>query len=76
MEELELVLSRLFRHYDLPADRFRALCDDIRASVFGHISGGIGRTGNDFFTVYHGIEYLEPPSRPQPPPVAAAPRWY
>jgi hypothetical protein len=57
MEELEPILSRLLHYYDLPVDRFRALCDDIRASVFGHISGGIGRTGNDFFTVYHRETY-------------------
>ena len=76
MEQLDAILDRLRRHYDLPAEPFRALAEDMRASIFGHISGGIDRAGKDFFTVYHGVEYREPAPNPSPPPAAISPRWY
>jgi hypothetical protein len=44
-------------HYGISLEKFQDLYEGIKTKRFGHISGGIGREGKDFFTVYYGVEY-------------------
>lgn len=53
------LLMDIGRHYALPDDQFVRLCDRIRDKRFGHLSGGIDREGNDFLTVYYGVERVQ-----------------
>ena len=43
-------------HYDISVEEFQAVFKPSRDKTLGHISGGIDREGNDFFTVYYGME--------------------
>lgn len=43
-------------HYDIAAEQFQAVFDSSSDKILGHISGGIDREGNEFFTVYYGME--------------------
>ncbi len=43
-------------YYDIVAEQFRTVFESSSDKVLGHISGGIDREGNEFFTVYYGME--------------------
>jgi hypothetical protein len=60
MAELIPPLADLARRYALPHERFDALSLAIRDSTLGHIAGGTDRTGREFLTIYHGVEYVTP----------------
>jgi hypothetical protein len=51
-------LSRLCERYCIPSARLEALLGESGARPFGHLSGGLGREGEDFLTVYYEIEGL------------------
>ena len=51
-------LSRLRARYAIDAGKFESLLDECAARPFGHLSGGLGRDGEDFLTVYYEIEGL------------------
>jgi hypothetical protein len=42
----------------VPAEKFYDLYNPFRTRKFGHLSGGIGRDGKDFFTIYFGPEKI------------------
>ena len=50
------ILMEACRHYRLPEGEFRALLEKIGRKPLGHLSGGIGRDGKDFLTIYYGME--------------------
>lgn len=54
--ELEPVLHEAAGRYAVPTAPFSAFYARLRNGVFGHLSGGFGRDGSDFLTVYY-----EPP---------------
>lgn len=56
--ELYPLLARLGQHYSTPYGKFHHLYDNVKAKKFGHLSGGVSRDGNDFCTVYYGVEPL------------------
>lgn len=56
LRDVQPLLGRLRRHYGVPAGRFQALYDQVRASAFGHLAGGVHRNREDFSTVYYGVE--------------------
>jgi hypothetical protein len=58
LKQLYPLLARTIRHYSISAEAFHALYNPIRTKAFGHLSGGIGRAGKDFLTVYHGLEEI------------------
>lgn len=58
LKQLYPLLARTFSHYSIPAETFHALYNPIRTKAFGHLSGGIGRGGKDFLTVYYGLEEI------------------
>ncbi len=51
-------LARTVRYYCIPSEAFHALYNPIRTKAFGHLSGGIGRAGKDFLTIYYGLEEI------------------
>lgn len=53
VEDIRSSLSELFRHYAIEFHRWERFVDSIGDSLLGHISGGIGRNGQAFFTVYY-----------------------
>lgn len=56
MELFYPLLLEMCRHYDIADQKFQAVFELCRNKTLGHISGGIDREGNDFFTVYYGME--------------------
>jgi hypothetical protein len=56
LEGIYPYLSSLCRLYSIPPGQFNTFYEGIRAKILGHLSGGIDREGNDFFTVYFGVE--------------------
>jgi len=56
LEELAPVLTDLARRYSIPQQKFQDLMGDISGKIFGHLSGGIDRSGRDFFTIHYGVE--------------------
>jgi len=56
--DLYPILSDLGARYAIPSGALDALNSQIRSRPFGHLSGGVGRDGLDFLTVYYEIEAL------------------
>jgi hypothetical protein len=56
--DLRAPLSRLCERYSISSARLEALLGESAARPFGHLSGGLGREGEDFLTVYYEIEGL------------------
>ena len=54
LEELYPLLLKMYRHYSIPSREFHAFYEPFKAKTVGHLSGGIGRDGKDFLTVYFG----------------------
>lgn len=54
--EIYPLLSVLCRRHSIPFDTFHSLYDGIKNERFGHLAAGIGREGNDFFTIYYGVQ--------------------
>lgn len=54
--DLYPLLSKMCQHYSIPLEAFRNLYDRVKTKAFGHLSGGISRSGVDFLTVYYGVE--------------------
>jgi hypothetical protein len=57
LEDLFPLLLEMARHFSITPERFHALLDPVRSERFGHLSGGIGREGKEFLTVYYGVEH-------------------
>jgi hypothetical protein len=49
-------LLRIVAHFAIPAVLAEPLFDGLRSRAVGHLAGGVHRAGEDFFTVYHGVE--------------------
>ncbi|HSU66019.1 MAG TPA: hypothetical protein VLJ39_04075 [Tepidisphaeraceae bacterium] len=54
--DLEQMVRALSRHFAIDEALVAGICEPIRTSLVGHIAGGVHRDGNEFFTVYHGVE--------------------
>lgn len=59
MSELYPLFLKMCRHYSISSHVFHHLYHQISTKIFGHLSGGIDRTGKDFLTVYYGLEPIE-----------------
>jgi len=57
MGEITPFMADILRFYEIPADRFAALNASVRDKAFGHLSGGIDRNGQDFITLYYGVQW-------------------
>jgi hypothetical protein len=56
LKELYPLLQNIYRYYSISEKHFHAVYNRIRTKTFGHLSGGIGRDGKDFLTIYCGLE--------------------
>ena len=56
LKEVYPLLQKIYQHYSIPPGDFHALYNQFRTKIIGHLSGGIGRDGKDFLTVYYGLE--------------------
>jgi hypothetical protein len=54
--EIYPLLSMLCRSHSIPFDTFHSLYEGIKNERLGHLAAGIGREGNDFFTIYYGVQ--------------------
>jgi hypothetical protein len=58
VRDLLPALSALCREYSIPAAELERVEDQAGGREFGHLSGGLGRDGRDFLTVYYELEAL------------------
>ena len=58
VDELRPALSALAERYALAGNVLERILADGGQRAFGHLSGGLGRQGEDFLTVYYEIEGL------------------
>jgi len=56
LADLYPLLSKICQHYSIPLEGFHNFYDRVKTKAFGHLSGGISRSGVDFLTVYYGVE--------------------
>src|SRR5262249_49017663 len=49
-------LARIVAHFAIPAGSSESLFEVLQSRAVGHLAGGVHRAGEDFFTVYHGVE--------------------
>lgn len=50
------LLSMLCRRHSVPFDTFHSLYEGIKTKRLGHLAAGVDREGNNFFTIYYGVE--------------------
>ncbi|GAA2813751.1 hypothetical protein EDC40_10787 [Aminobacter aminovorans] len=55
VHEVEATLRTLARAYDLENQELERLLVRLESATLGHISGGLGRNGQDFATLYFGV---------------------
>lgn len=65
------IVERMGRRYAISPRRLRAWLDGAAGRCFGHLSGGIHRDGQDFFTIYYGVEPRGSAVRGDAPPRGA-----
>ncbi len=56
LKELYPLLEKFCRHFSIPPDRFEERFRRMEGKTFGHFSGGLHRSGEEFLTVYFGLE--------------------
>lgn len=49
-------LTALWQRYDIPGAPGQSVSAQVGACPFGHLSGGLGRDGRDFLTMYYELE--------------------
>lgn len=66
LQEVYPLLTKIREHYSIPEPEFQELYEEVKEKRFGHLSGGVDRKGNDFLTLYFGLEPVPPFSEHQP----------
>ena len=56
LKELYPLMMKMWQYFSIPAQEFSDLYRQMETKIFGHFSGGVDREGNDFLTVYFGLE--------------------
>jgi hypothetical protein len=56
LKELYPLMMKIWEYFSIPAQEFSDLYRQMETKIFGHFSGGIDREGNDFLTIYFGLE--------------------
>jgi len=56
MGDIRPLLLRMAKRYSLANKEFSARLDAVAKRRFGHLTGGIDRSGKDFFTIHFGVE--------------------
>ena len=55
LQEIYPFLCQICQHYSISIANFNLLYGKINTKILGHLSGGIDREGNDFFTIYYEV---------------------
>jgi hypothetical protein len=58
--DIRHILTPLLASYEIPKDQAETALQRLDPELVGHVSAGIGRDGEDFATVYFGLEAREP----------------
>jgi len=53
LSDINDFLFRIRQHFSISERLFEPWYNKLKDSRFGHLSGGTGRDGKDFFTVYY-----------------------
>lgn len=53
VRELQPLLSNLAQYFSIPIDKLHRLYELVGNKIFGHLSGGVNKDGNDFLTVFY-----------------------
>jgi hypothetical protein len=56
LADIRAWLARVGAHFALPGDPFGLLLESCASKAVGHLAGGVHRGGEDFLTVYYGVE--------------------
>jgi len=56
LKDLSAFLRDMCQHFEVSRLEFDALYEVIRGSTLGHVAGGLHREGDEFFTIYYGVE--------------------
>jgi hypothetical protein len=56
LKELYPLMMKIWQYFSIPAQEFSDLYRQMETKIFGHFSGGVDREGNDFLTIYFGLE--------------------
>lgn len=54
--DLSSQLSRIAASFAIPTGPSQSFFEGLRSRSLGHLAGGVHRAGEEFFTVYHGVE--------------------
>ncbi len=49
------MMSKIWPHFRIPEERWRPILASARSQPLGHLSGGIGRDGKEFLSLYFGV---------------------
>jgi hypothetical protein len=66
IQEMYPLLMKICDHYSISGQDFHGLYEQVKEKRFGHLSGGVDRKGNDFLTIYFGLEPVPSFSAHQP----------
>ena len=66
LQEMYPLLTKIREHYFISGPEFHELYEQVKEKRFGHLSGGVDRKGNDFLTIYFGLEPVPSFSAHQP----------
>jgi hypothetical protein len=66
LQEMYPLLMKIREHYSISELEFHELYEQVKVKRFGHLSGGVDRKGNDFLTIYFGLEPVPSFSAQQP----------
>ncbi len=53
--EIGPMMSKIWRHFYIPEERWRRILASARSKPLGHLSGGIGRDGKEFLSLFFGV---------------------
>lgn len=53
--EIGPMMSNIWRHFRIPQERWRQILASAGSKPLGHVSGGIGRDGEEFLSLYFGV---------------------
>ena len=56
LNHIEKLLEPTLIYFNVPTKQWRVFFDPIKHLHLGHLSGGIGRDGQPFFSVFFGVE--------------------
>lgn len=60
LRDIAPLLQRMAAHCVLSMDQVQGLFENLSDEALGHLSGGIGRDGKEFFTIYFGVRAWGP----------------